>query len=491
MEPRAESHPLRPYYTQRDEPTFVVPAPTLTANPPSGTGGESVSLALPPHGQTNRYISEGDAALAMSSERTTPGMVLRALAISGALQYTSTCLAMPFEVGKLLLQVQWVPRDEVWTELNGAGSVDAADSMNDAEGIASGEYFNEGGADGADGADGASSGAPLRVDSSGYVVGDSVGDAGARPEYVVPVVVKGGVWEMIKAVGRGKEGWLGLWKGTLTTFCLDVSTSVIQPVLTTFFSLFMPRALYPVPIAYSPQPIQTLGLLLASHSITGVLVSPLDLVRTRLIAQSTLPVHRKYTGPLDAFRKILSEEGGWRTTYLHPQLLIPTLLDCILRPLLSLSSPLIIENVLRVDPSTGPITYALAELLFSTLALGITIPIETVRRRLQLQYHSPLRKRTLSVPPSAPSVTTKGLRTCVETRPVPYSGVMEALYRIVTEETGGVPPNKQASRSPSALLGGFMSLYRGFGMSFSANLLVFVLTLVTGERDPTPGWTEI
>ena len=27
------------------------------------------------------------------------------------LQYTSTAIAMPWEVGKLLLQVQWVPRD--------------------------------------------------------------------------------------------------------------------------------------------------------------------------------------------------------------------------------------------------------------------------------------------------------------------------------------------------------------------------------------------
>jgi fusion and transport protein UGO1 len=27
------------------------------------------------------------------------------------MQYTSTAIAMPWEVGRLLLQVQWVPRD--------------------------------------------------------------------------------------------------------------------------------------------------------------------------------------------------------------------------------------------------------------------------------------------------------------------------------------------------------------------------------------------
>jgi fusion and transport protein UGO1 len=38
-------------------------------------------------------------------------LLLKTLVASAFLQYTSTALAMPLEVGKLLLQVQWVPRD--------------------------------------------------------------------------------------------------------------------------------------------------------------------------------------------------------------------------------------------------------------------------------------------------------------------------------------------------------------------------------------------
>ena len=38
-------------------------------------------------------------------------LLLKSLIAGAVLQYTSTALAMPFEVGKLLLQVQWVPRD--------------------------------------------------------------------------------------------------------------------------------------------------------------------------------------------------------------------------------------------------------------------------------------------------------------------------------------------------------------------------------------------
>lgn len=40
-------------------------------------------------------------------------LLLKTLVASAFLQYTTTAIAMPWEVGKLLLQVQWVPRDAV------------------------------------------------------------------------------------------------------------------------------------------------------------------------------------------------------------------------------------------------------------------------------------------------------------------------------------------------------------------------------------------
>ena len=199
------------------------------------------------------------------------------------------------------------------------------------------------------------------MDEGGYVVPERRDDTSTRPEFMMPVVVKGGVMEMIRAVVRGKEGWMGLWKGALTTFLLDLSTLVVQPILTGILSIFAPSALNPMPIAFSPQPIKTLTLLMTTRLLTGFLVSPLDLVRTRLIAQSMLPQHRKYHGPIDALRTILREEGGWRTAYLHPNLLIPTLLDYFFRPLFSLGAPLVIENVLHLDPSAFPLSSALSE----------------------------------------------------------------------------------------------------------------------------------
>lgn len=601
---------------------FVATAPrfSTTGNPSTasrssasaagGSSSKALGGATTTKPTANRYMSTNDAkpyvattsAGGFGEADASVSDIFRALLISGALQYTSTCLAMPFEVGKLLLQVQWVPRDDVWLHITQQAAVaqrratskpqrpsqtlpadDELEAWEQEVVPEANEWDDEATAEGAEVADelieddisdeedaeayfrdltskpsrpdtSLHTGRKKRrmVDASGYVMRKSVHDHGARPEFVMPVVVRGGVWEMMKAVGRGKEGWLGLWKGSLTSFVLELTSSTVQPIISSILSLFAPSALSPLPLAYAPYPYKTLGLLLSSHLITGILVSPLDLVRTRLIAQSTLPAHRKYSGPYDAIKKMLHEEGGWKTAYLHPNLLIPTILDFTLRPLLSLGAPLLIEHTLRLEPNTHPISYAIAELAISTASLCITLPIETVRRRLQLQIRKPygagnsdassgssnkITSATLQQHTATPSshggitltggnVGVRGLRTCVETRPIAYVGVVEAIYRIVTEETvathvrsakhslssssaadpaDGAASDASGSAGSNAMaqsgilaaktghssLGGLRSLYRGFGMAFSANLVVFMLTLVSGERASPAGWAEI
>ena len=79
---------------------------------------------------------------------------------------------------------------------------------------------------------------------------------------------------------------------------------------------------------------------------TGFLLSPLNLIRTRLIAQTSVSRHRRYTGPLDALNKILLEEGSIRGIYLHPQLLIPTLLECTITPLAAALGPAFVARFL-------------------------------------------------------------------------------------------------------------------------------------------------
>ncbi|KDN44951.1 mitochondrial carrier [Tilletiaria anomala UBC 951] len=710
-----DGHPFRPYYTPRED-AFVVSAPRFSTTNVSSSGsstgskaGSSASAsgvssavsgtrgstgkshlgAGPPAAAHNRYFdgsSDEDllaAAAAGSGSGASPPsggglqdrrsltQIGKALLVAGGLQYASTLLAMPFEVGKLLLQIQWAPREDVWvkhtiragaraqqqgvlasnrkarsakasvTDENGtqvwgdegrmkrrrlseAGMV--APRETDMNNVDEPEDMYEGGSptellpeaegdwgelEGKDfgGEDdelsdeedaekyfndlssrpqrsfassshqGVSGTRRKATDQTGYVMRKNMFDEGTRPEFVMPVVFTGGVWEMIKAVARGREGWLGLWKGSFTTFVLDLVAGTVQPMLSSFLSVFVPGSKSLLPLPYTPKPWRTLSVIFASHLITGVLVSPLDLVRTRLIAQSTLPRHRKYRGPYDALVQVLEEEGGWKTTYLHPHLLVPTILDYTFRPFISLATPLFIDHYLRVDPNSSPVLYALWELIVSTIGLGLTLPIETVRRRLQVQARAEWGKKPqtkfgsslvvklgadgteMPTTQSAASRThsggqggvdaqqsnssigshsgsgsrigIKGLRTCVETRPEAYAGVIDALYRIVTEETTISPKAKVKARpglsgsaddsagvhtregstasgaggdgalemglarsqilAPSghSSLGGLGGLYRGFSMGFGANLLVFLLTVVSGERNTGTGWAEI
>jgi len=59
---------------------------------------------------------------------------------------------------------------------------------------------------------------PVRArDASGYIARRSVFDESTKPEYALPVVVTGGVWDMCRALSKWQpEGFWSLWKGAQT-----------------------------------------------------------------------------------------------------------------------------------------------------------------------------------------------------------------------------------------------------------------------------------
>ncbi|KAJ7596710.1 mitochondrial carrier domain-containing protein [Mycena floridula] len=402
--------------------------------------------------------------------------ILKALAASTILQYTSTAIAMPWEVGKLLLQVQWVPRDipvpgvEPEPDFDDSGS----DSSNDNERES---YFAD-----PEGTPRIPQGhldqrrVPPSLSQQQTIISDNV----------IPVGSADSVWGMIKHIGRFRpEGWLALWKGLLTSCISEVVSSTLQPIIHSLLQAL----LSPTTSLFHCPPIL---LPMASHIITGFIVSPLDLIRTRLIVQSfSQPT---YKGPFDALTKIIKEEGGLKGIYLHPELLIPTLIDSTLRPIVSLALPGLLVAYLgaHITMDANPIAWGLAELAGSCIGLLITLPFETVRRRLQAQVRG----------------TTKPLSTCVGIRPTPYVGVVDAVWHILTEERSDLPLTRRTKRRRMSLKGkerevtieeeeetwmkhtGIGQLYRGLGMRLSASAIVFLLAFISGE-DADGGWAEL
>lgn len=243
---------------------------------------------------------------------------------------------------------------------------------------------------------------------------------------------------------------------------------------------------------------------IASHVLTGFILSPLDLIRTRLVVQSFTARYRTYTGPFDALHKILRDEGGLKGIYLHPNLLIPTLLDSAVRPLVSFALPGLIASYFgasHITEESHPIAWGCAELAASCIGLLVTLPIETIRRRLQVQVRG----------------TAEPIKGCVELRPAPYNGVVDAFWHILTEERSDLPITRRSRRrrnsksakskdgekeeqevnnlddEPESIWKntGLGQLYRGLGMRLGASAIYFVLNLLVSPEETDAGWVEI
>jgi fusion and transport protein UGO1 len=88
--------------------SFVQPTPAAASNSTASHARAPPQWSSrPPHNS----IFDLSPELADPSDGIDPIELVKTLAASAILQYTSSAIAMPWEVGKLLLQVQWVPRD--------------------------------------------------------------------------------------------------------------------------------------------------------------------------------------------------------------------------------------------------------------------------------------------------------------------------------------------------------------------------------------------
>lgn len=208
----------------------------------------------------------------------------------------------------------------------------------------------------------------------------------------------------------------------------------------------------------------------------------------RLIVQSASSLNCKYNGIVHAFRTMCREEGGVRGVYVSKNL-PATILYHTIKPLLSSSIPIVIDRTFGLSASDSPVLYCMAEFVFTTTGLLITLPLETVRKRLHCQVAS--------------SPKNKPFETAVAVRPVHYKGVLDAVYKIMKEEgtldkrvrkekkepmsalessdeDDDFLPKKPLPTKSTTSAWGLRGLYRGFGMQLAANGMVFIFHAING-----------
>jgi mitochondrial fusion and transport protein UGO1 len=247
------------------------------------------------------------------------------------------------------------------------------------------------------------------------------------------------------------EGAWGIWKGSNSTFWHGVLLSTITSFLRSFFcavlslpdptlnisSLPSPSSLIKLDILSSPSPLLSLLVSVSASGIAGLILAPLDIARTKLIATPSTHPPRSI---LSSVRSI----GSWTITSSIAHI---TFLHSTLPTLISASTPLFLRTQLGLDPTAAPTTYAAATFISQAVEIGIKLPIETVLRRGQLAVAN-----STSPPPSPRSARS---HTSDKTQPTtidigPYKGLFGTMYHIVYEEGS----RSESKSSTSAVRGG-------------------------------------
>ncbi|KAI1183685.1 mitochondrial carrier domain-containing protein [Nemania serpens] len=276
-----------------------------------------------------------------------------------------------------------------------------------------------------------------------------------RPDSILDVIAQ--LW--------AKESVWGVWKGTNATFLY----SILQTLLENWGRSLL-SALLNVPdlgvkddvdrlvdIA-SPYPWASLCVAAAAAIATGLILAPLDLIRTRLIVTSTSRAPRRTLASLRSLPSWLC----------HPTLIAPTIFHSLVHPFLTLSMPLVLRPQLVVDGDISPVTASVIKFCTSCVSLFIKLPFETVLRRGQMAV--------LAEPAYLEALDkTSKMETIVQ--PGSYNGVVGTMYTIVSEEGSRAvtsPAKSSRARKGKAKVSevvyrrgqGFDGLWRGWKVSW-------------------------
>ncbi|KAF9418565.1 hypothetical protein BGZ94_009662 [Podila epigama] len=492
--PNANSpNPLRPYYTSSDSPLQSYYYNTLS----SSTLEEELAA--------QHELNSQEAA--------------KELASYGLVKFLTLALAAPFNVGQTLLQVQYLPNDDGFNgddnDITEKARRDEALYRKRIEEEAERDYYNRtGGVPSSAGGGGyhynqyssthysthtdtystsISTGPTLNTNTadsaSDHIIRESVYDEESRPEYQM-APIESGVWQAVLDVAKHPtEGWLSLWKGQYTNWTYEMLHLFAQPTLEATLNDTFDLYDDTIPLVHLDHVGPNIATMVTSHLVVGFILSPLELVRTRLIVQTASPLQRKYSGMINCISTIISEEGVsalWGGVNLFPTLIYHTL-----TPLLANSIPLIIDRVFKLSAADSPFLYSLAELGLNTIELLIRLPIETVRKRLQIQIQNN----------NGATKSTKKYRTAVETRKKPYYGMVDCVYRIIKEEGGHHKRTSRKTKGPDGTIittpiaprpwyaaWGVRGLYTGLGLHLAMNSMLFAVGAVTNLQDEGDDW---
>jgi len=162
---------------------------------------------------------------------------------------------------------------------------------------------------------------------------------------------------------------------------------------------------------------------------------------------------------------MLMDEGLY--TIITGPILLPTLLAFTITPGFKCLSYWLAQRWFGVAWGARPMLYAICELMIDSFSLLISLPLQTIRRRLHCQIMDYNGTRVLNAP-------------CVRLCSVPYRNMWDCFQRVRLEE-GVAPPKKHRLKAEEKkkksrwVIGG---LYRGWRTHLTKVFLNFIINFL-------------
>ncbi|ATY61546.1 mitochondrial fusion (Ugo1) [Cordyceps militaris] len=469
-------NPLRPYYIrpsigERVEPAAPGPKAFSSSSARNATASSAVATSSRYASRARDMFADLDYNGYMDDDTPSMTRSVKELLDDLVWKYTSVLMAQPFEVAKTILQARnqdekALLSESVETEVSAMSfssqGLGIPDHDSDSEGDES-TFFTY---NGPDTPASTMRGSLTERRASPLTSPKPVTHRPVISEHYIPLRRPDSVTEVIGHLWQ-KNGAFGVWKASNATFLYTVLHSLLENWSRSFLS-----AVFNVPdlglkedidriidIA-TPYPWASLFIAATAAVVTGLALAPLDLVRTRLIMTPSSK------GP----RRTLATLRALPSYFINSMLAIPTILNSLIHPLFTLSTPLLLRTKFLLDKQASPMTFSAAKFLASTTAILVKLPLETVLRRGQMAV--------LSSPEYIRALAGKDLRMETIVPIGPYRGVLGTMYHITSNEgsrtlqlqppiKGNRKANKARPQTPLVKNGqGLDGLWRGWKVNW-------------------------
>ncbi|ORY18916.1 hypothetical protein LY90DRAFT_435321 [Neocallimastix californiae] len=201
----------------------------------------------------------------------------------GFVKYLTTAVLSPFEVSRILQQIQYIPSIDYLKKNEDINEVEENYKKNrnneeESEDSDIEKYCNQAALQPSK----AQYNSFVSVsDTSGYIIRTNSANDPLRPSYQLGILEGSTIKTIQKLISHKNEGFLSLWKGHFSNWLYEVLNALIQPsiegIINRTFNLYDET----LPLIQMDKVIPNLTSLVVSYTITGFILSPIELVRIR------------------------------------------------------------------------------------------------------------------------------------------------------------------------------------------------------------------